>query len=101
MYVWMVHMALKRARGAFFLLKTPLSGLTPVSSDTTTLTKPYFKHGLKIVRQFLRKRLFFKTQKVTATGYYGIEDPFPDVISKFRRFREDTECRLLVVKSHW
>ncbi len=39
------------------------------------------------VRKFLQKRLFFKTQKVASTGYYGIEDPFPDVISKLRRFR--------------
>ncbi len=39
------------------------------------------------VRKFRRKRLFFKTQKVAETGYYGIEDPFPDVISKLRRFR--------------
>ncbi len=42
---------------------------------------------LRGVRKFLRKRLFFKTQKVDSTGYYGIEDPFPDVISKLRRFR--------------
>ncbi len=27
-----------------------------------------------------------KTQKVGSTGYYGIEDPFPDLISKLRRF---------------
>ncbi len=32
------------------------------------------------------KRLFFKTQKVTATGYYGIENPLPDVISIPRHF---------------
>ncbi len=30
--------------------------------------------------------LVFKTQKVDSTGYYGIEDPFPDLISKLRRF---------------
>ncbi len=44
--------------------------------------------------------MFFKTEKVAATGYYGIEDPFPDIISKLPRFRRDTKCRLLVVKSH-
>ncbi len=55
MYVWMVRMPFKRARG----------------------------------------------EKVDSTGYYGIEDPFPDLISKLRRFRGDAECRLLVVKSHW
>ncbi len=65
------------------------------------------KHGflgltkLRSVRKFLRKRLLFKKQKVDSTGYYGIEDPFPDLISKFRLFRGDTECRLLVVKNHW
>ncbi len=32
------------------------------------------------------KTLVFKTQKVDSTGYYGIEDPFPDLISKLRRF---------------
>ncbi len=26
------------------------------------------------------------TQKVDSTGYYGIEDPFPDLISKLRHF---------------
>ncbi len=39
------------------------------------------------MRKFLRKPLLFKTQKVDSTGYYGIEDPFPDLISKLRRFR--------------
>ncbi len=34
-----------------------------------------------------RKRLLFKKQKVDSTGYYGIEDPFPDLILKLRRFR--------------
>ncbi len=38
------------------------------------------------MRKFLRKRLLFKKQKVDSTGYYGIEDPFPDLISKLRRF---------------
>ncbi len=40
------------------------------------------------MRNFLRKRLLFKKQKVDSTGYYGIEDPFPDLISKLRRFTE-------------
>ncbi len=30
--------------------------------------------------------MLFKKQKVDSTGYYGIEDPFPDLISKLRRF---------------
>ncbi len=38
------------------------------------------------MRKFLRKCLLFKKQKVDPTGYYGIEDPFPDLISKLRRF---------------
>ncbi len=38
------------------------------------------------VRNFLRKRLLFKKQKVDSTGYYGIEDPFPELILKIRRF---------------
>ncbi len=42
---------------------------------------------LQSVRKFLRKRLLFKKQKVDSTGYYGIEDPFPDLISKILRFR--------------
>ncbi len=49
---------------------------------------------LRSVRKFLRQLLVFKTQKVATTGYHGIEDPFPDVISKLRRFRGDTKCRL-------
>ncbi len=38
------------------------------------------------MRKFLRKCLLFKKQKVDSTGYYGIEDLFPDLISKLRRF---------------
>ncbi len=62
-------------------------GLTPVYSETTALSKPYFILKLQSVRKFLRKRLLFKKQKVDFTGYYGIDDPFPDLISKLRRFR--------------
>ncbi len=95
-------MPLKHARGeTFFSKKHGFLGLTPVYSETTALSKPYFILKLQSVRKFLRKRLLFKKQKVDSTGYYGIEDPFPDLISKLRRFRGDTECRLLVVKSHW
>ncbi len=32
-----------------------------------------------------RGKLFQET-KIYSTGYYGIEDPFPDLISKLRRF---------------
>ncbi len=61
--------------------------MTPVYSETTALNKPNFKLKLQSMRTFQRKPLFFKTQKVAETGYYGIEDPFPNVISKLHRFR--------------
>ncbi len=97
----MVRMPLKRARVEIFLLKLGFLGLTPGYSETTALNKPYFKLKLRSMRKFRRKPLFFKTQKVAETGYYSIEDPFPNVISKLCRFRGDMECRLFVVKSHW
>ncbi len=61
-------------------------GLTPVYSETTALSKPYFILKLQSVRKFLRKPLLFKKQKVDSTGYYDIEDPLPDLNSKFRLF---------------
>ncbi len=82
MYVWMVRMPFKRARGGtFFSKKYGFLGLTPVYSETTALSKPYFILKLQSVRKFRRKRLLFKKQKVDFTGYYGIDDPFPDLIS--------------------
>ncbi len=81
-------MPLKRARGTFFSKKKHgFLGLTPVYYETTALSKPYFILKLRSVRKFLRKRLLFKKQKVVSTSYYGIEDPFPDLISKLRGFR--------------
>ncbi len=79
----MVRMPLKRARGTFFSEKHGFLGLTPVYSETTGLSKPYFILKLQSVRKFLRRCLLFKKQKVDSTGYYGIEDPFPDLISNF------------------
>ncbi len=87
--------------GRFSPKKHGFLGLTPVYSETTALSKPYFILKLQSVRKFRRKRLLFKKQKVDFTGYYGIDDPLTDLISKLRRFRGVTECRLLVVKSHW
>ncbi len=88
MCVWMVHMPFKRARGELFSsTKHGFFGLTPVYSETTALSKPYFILKLRSVRTFLRKSLLFKKQKVDSTGYYGIEDPFPDLISKLLCFR--------------
>ncbi len=73
---------IKRARGVLFSKKKHgFLGLNPVYSETTTLSKPTLYLKLQRVRNFLRKRLLFKKQKVDSTGYYGIEDPFPDLIS--------------------
>ncbi len=74
------------ARGTLFSKKHGFLGLTAVYSETTALNKPYFILKLQSLRKFLRKCLLFKKQKVDSTGYYGIEDPFPDLISKLRRF---------------
>ncbi len=83
---------IKRARGElFFSKKHDFLGLTQVYSENTALSK-HLK--LQSVRKFLRKRLLFKKQKVDSTGYYGIEDPFPDLISKLRRF---TELKLQII----
>ncbi len=88
MYVWMVRMLVKRARRELFSPKKHgFLGLTPVYSETTALSKPYFILKLQSVRKFLQKRLLFKKQKVDSTGYYGgIEDPLPELNSKLRRF---------------
>ncbi len=85
MYGW--YVCLLNARGELFLKKHDFLGLTPVYSETTALSKPYFILKLQSVRKFRRKYLLFKKQKVDSTGYYGIEYPFPDLISKLRRFR--------------
>ncbi len=72
--------------GNFFLKKHGFLGLTPVYSETTALSKPYFILKLQSVRKLLRKCLLFKKQKVDSTGYYGIKDPLPDLYSKLRLF---------------
>ncbi len=82
MYGWYVCSLNARA-GNVFLLKHGYLGLTPVYSETTALSKPYFAPKYEKIPA---KTLFFKTQKVDSTGYYGIEDPFSDLISKLRRF---------------
>ncbi len=64
MYVWMVRMPFKRARGELFSPKnTAFLGLTLVYSETTALSKPYFILNLRSVRKFLRKRFFSRTKK--------------------------------------
>ncbi len=87
MYVLCVCPLNARARNFFLKKKHGFLGLTPVYSDTTALSKPYFILKLQSVRKLRRKCLLFKKQKVDSTGYYGIEDPFPDLISKLSRFR--------------
>ncbi len=82
MYVWIVRMPFKRARGdRFFFKKHGFLGLTPVYSETTALSKSYF-----ILKLHMRKRFLFKKQKVDSIGYYDIEDPLPDLNSKRRLF---------------
>ncbi len=87
MYVWMVRILFKRARRELFSPKKHgFLGLTPVYSETTALSKPYFILKLQSVRKFLRKHMLFKKQQVDSTGYYDIEDPLPDLNSKLRLF---------------
>ncbi len=84
MYGW--YVCSLNARAGNFLQKRRLFRLDPVYSETTALSKPYFILKRRSVSKFRRKRLLFKKQKIDSTGYYGIEDPFPDLISKLRRF---------------
>ena len=56
LYVYATH---TRAEVAFSP-KNVAFRLDPNFLGTTTLTKSYFRLELKIVREFLRKRLFFK-----------------------------------------
>ncbi len=77
-------MPFKRARGELF--SYGFLGFTPVYSETTELRKPYFILKLQSVRKLLRKCLLFKKQKVDSNGYYGIENPLPDLYSKLRLF---------------
>ncbi len=63
MYGW--YVCPLNARGELFSPKnTAFLGLTPVYSETTALSKPYFKLMLQSVRKFWQKRLFFMTQKL-------------------------------------
>ncbi len=54
----------------FFSKKHVFLGLTPVYSQTTALSKPYFILNLRSVRKFLLKRMIFKKHKVDSTGYW-------------------------------
>ncbi len=63
MYGWYVCSLNARA-GNFFLLKHGYLGLTPVYSETTALSKPYFILKLQSMRKFLLKRLFSRHKKL-------------------------------------
>ncbi len=75
-----------RARGTYFSKKHGFLGLTPVYSETTALSKPYYILKLQSMRKFLRKCLLFTKQKIDSTGYYDIEDRLSDLNWKLRRF---------------
>ncbi len=65
MYVWMVRMLFKRARRERFTPKnTAIQFFTPVYSETTALSKPYFILKLQSMRKFLLKRLFSRHKKL-------------------------------------
>ncbi len=79
-------MPLNARAGNSFLLKTRLFRLDPSLFWNYSIKQALLLLKLQSVRKFLRKYLLFKKQKVDSTSYYGIEDPFPDSISKLRRF---------------
>ncbi len=80
----MVRMPLKRARGERFSPKKHgFLGLTPVYSETTGLSKPYFILKLQSVRKFLRKCLLFKKQKVDSTVTMGLKTLFQTQFQNF------------------
>ncbi len=53
-----------RARGTFFSKKHVFLGLTPVYSETTAISKPYFILKLQSVRKFMLKGLFSRNKKL-------------------------------------
>ncbi len=75
---------LKARAGNFFLQKKHVFlGLTPVYSETTALREIWAPNcGIIPAKRFF----FSKSQKVTETGYYAIENPLPDFILKLSRF---------------
>ncbi len=69
MYIWVVHMLLKRTHGHFFLLKARLSRV--VSSDYS-FKKVLLQTSSPNCEIIPVKSLFFKSQNITATGHYVI-----------------------------
>ncbi len=80
----------------FFLKKHGFLGLTPVYSETTALSKPYFILKLQSVRKFLRKRLLFKKQKVDSTGYYG-QSNFNLILQKLSILKNEVSSNSIFV----
>ncbi len=70
----------------FFLLKTRLFRLDPTFFWYYSIKKILLETWAPNCEIIPAKRLFFKSQKVTATGYYGIENPLLGVISKLCLF---------------
>ncbi len=85
----MVHMPLKPACGfPYFLLKDDFLGLTTVSSGTTAFSNSYLYLGSTLCYSSCEMFFFFKSQNVTTTVYYGIENPLPDKNFKILLFLE-------------
>ncbi len=70
----------------FFLLKTRLFRLEPTFFRYYSIKKVLLETWAPNCEIIPAEHLFFKAQKVTATGYYGTENPLPDVISELRCF---------------
>ncbi len=73
------------AGSLFFNLNDSVLGLTQVSSDNTAFSKSYFILRLQNTRKFMQNT-FLKSQNITATSYYGIENVLPDIISQLHHF---------------
>ncbi len=71
-YMYRLYVCPLNARvGSFFSLQTPPPEFLAVSSDTTAVRKGL---GTKLYESSLEMLFFFKSsQKVVASGYYGIE----------------------------
>ncbi len=87
MYVWIIRMPLKRACGyRLFLIKTRPFRLHPSFFWYYSIKKVLLETWAPNCEIISAKCSFVKTQNIDSTGYYGIEDPFPDLVSKLRRF---------------
>ncbi len=89
------------ARAGNFSKKDGFLGLTPVYSETTALSKPYFILKLQSMRKFLRKRLLSRHKKLIRQVTMALKTLFQTSFQNFAVLWGDKECRLLVVKSRW